>query len=424
MKVTMGPFEKAKDSRQEGLAFSVVLLVIVLARPWFSATQGMSEINGKSADPIAVWREIASATVSPELRLVPASHPPCMFEGVDESGKVKWYAIFTSTMWDRTYGYVGPIDLMIGVDEKNRITAVRVLGHHETPSFVQGIDEPWFLDQFIGKGIEDPIEPGIDFDGITRATITTKAIAADIRSGIRLLAGAPAGSSSSVAPSKSMHWNIWCLAGAVAISLLGIRLPRPFSSVAIVGLLGVATQQFLSMAHLQMLLRSPSAAFYLPSALMVFLAVAGSFAIVKPRGYCVCLCPMGRVQDLLTALIQTSAPADPVAQTSLPADPVVYPIGRVICWSGLIALGFSAAPPLEKLEVFTPLFLNGGGPLGILLVFAALTGAVVLPRFYCRALCPLNPLFEDLETAKGFWKKPHPLGRNTEDDNEPPTTPA
>lgn len=87
-------------------------------------------------------------------------------------------------------GYAGPIRLLIGVSMDGSVTGVRVLEHRETPGlgdFIELHKSDWVL-QFDGHSLRDP-EPakweikrdGGEFDQLTGASITTRAIVKAIR---------------------------------------------------------------------------------------------------------------------------------------------------------------------------------------------------------------------------------------------------
>ncbi|MFZ5688110.1 MAG: RnfABCDGE type electron transport complex subunit G [Bacillota bacterium] len=75
-------------------------------------------------------------------------------------------------------GFAGNIGLVIGIDpESQKVIAVKVMGHQETPGLGSKIEEPSFIDQFKGKSILDNFQVGQDIDGITGATVSVKAVA-------------------------------------------------------------------------------------------------------------------------------------------------------------------------------------------------------------------------------------------------------
>jgi electron transport complex protein RnfG len=91
-------------------------------------------------------------------------------------------AIFASIAPD---GYNGDIDLLIGLSPLGIVTGVRVLSEHETPGLGDKIDiekSDW-IRQFDGKRLGDPplggwavSKDGGDFDALTGATITPRAV--------------------------------------------------------------------------------------------------------------------------------------------------------------------------------------------------------------------------------------------------------
>jgi H+/Na+-translocating ferredoxin:NAD+ oxidoreductase subunit G len=87
-------------------------------------------------------------------------------------------------------GFVGPIQLLIGVRVNGQVTSVRVLQHRETPGLGDKIElakSDWLL-QFDGKSLSDPERndwairrDGGHFDQLTGASITPRAVVKGIR---------------------------------------------------------------------------------------------------------------------------------------------------------------------------------------------------------------------------------------------------
>ena len=77
--------------------------------------------------------------------------------------------------------YGGAIKILVGVGADNRISAVRVLEHKDTPGLGANAVKPAFYNQFTGKSSRDPFEPKNDVNVITSATITTKAVADSVK---------------------------------------------------------------------------------------------------------------------------------------------------------------------------------------------------------------------------------------------------
>ena len=83
-------------------------------------------------------------------------------------------------------GYNGRIDFYVALDLAGRILGVRVIHHQETPGIGDGIDHEvsdWML-QFRGRSLERTawaLAPEGDFDAITGATITSRAMVHAVR---------------------------------------------------------------------------------------------------------------------------------------------------------------------------------------------------------------------------------------------------
>ena len=75
-------------------------------------------------------------------------------------------------------GYAGPIKLLVVISTDGIIKDIRALKHSETPAYVFTMDE--FISQFKGKNITGTFHLGKDIDGITRATMTSEAIARSV----------------------------------------------------------------------------------------------------------------------------------------------------------------------------------------------------------------------------------------------------
>jgi Na+-translocating ferredoxin:NAD+ oxidoreductase subunit G len=87
-------------------------------------------------------------------------------------------------------GYVGPIRLLVCITADGTIAGVRATEHQETAGIGDGIEvakSPWIL-QFAGHSLERPPAPqwlvrrdSGEFDQLTGATITSRAVVAAIR---------------------------------------------------------------------------------------------------------------------------------------------------------------------------------------------------------------------------------------------------
>ena len=86
-------------------------------------------------------------------------------------------------------GYSGTIEIMMGVDTEGKISGVRVLRHAETPGLGANYAAPEMLDEFYkGRLVTDNWKlkkDGGEVDAVTGATVTGRAIADAIETGLQ-----------------------------------------------------------------------------------------------------------------------------------------------------------------------------------------------------------------------------------------------
>jgi len=86
-------------------------------------------------------------------------------------------------------GYGGNIEALVGVNPDGVVTGVAILAHAETPGLGAKFTNPSWLAQFTGKHLAGTRwavkKDGGDFDQITGATITPRALVAAIQQGLR-----------------------------------------------------------------------------------------------------------------------------------------------------------------------------------------------------------------------------------------------
>jgi electron transport complex protein RnfG len=85
-------------------------------------------------------------------------------------------------------GYSGNIFVMVGIDPAGNVSGIEILQHAETPGLGALVEDAWWKDQFKGKSLDNADwrvnKDGGEFEIITAATITPRAIVAAIRKGL------------------------------------------------------------------------------------------------------------------------------------------------------------------------------------------------------------------------------------------------
>jgi electron transport complex protein RnfG len=82
-----------------------------------------------------------------------------------------------------TSGYSSEISALVAVDKEFKITGIKILSQNETPGLGAKISENGFLRQFLGKFPEKIMlrKNGGEIDGVTSATISSRAITDAVR---------------------------------------------------------------------------------------------------------------------------------------------------------------------------------------------------------------------------------------------------
>jgi electron transport complex protein RnfG len=85
-------------------------------------------------------------------------------------------------------GYSGNIDVMVGVDPSGTVVGIEILSHNETPGLGDKIAFPEFKKIFAGKNLDNADwrvkKDGGEFDQITGATISPRAVVGAVRKGL------------------------------------------------------------------------------------------------------------------------------------------------------------------------------------------------------------------------------------------------
>ena len=87
-------------------------------------------------------------------------------------------------------GYSGPVRALVGLGVDGLLTGARVTDYYESYKSSMGdfLRRPGVQEQFTGKSIADPFDVNSDVDGVTRATLSTRAFARGIRNASRRVA--------------------------------------------------------------------------------------------------------------------------------------------------------------------------------------------------------------------------------------------
>lgn len=100
------------------------------------------------------------------------------------------YLFETPDLPPEEIGYSAPIDVLVGVDLHGTLTGIKILYYRESYKSIRGdfLATEQFPNQFETKNVADGFRVGRDVDGVSRATISSWAVARGIRNAARRVA--------------------------------------------------------------------------------------------------------------------------------------------------------------------------------------------------------------------------------------------
>jgi len=180
-------------------------LAIVLTLITALAGLILSVVESVTRAPIAEQRRLetvrALKAVLPDLDNAPDADTVVLPAGTDKKGRPVERTFYRGRKGGRLTGiafkviapegYSGNIEIMVGVTPERRVSGIAILSHAETPGLGAKIIEPQFRDQFKGKGLDNADwrvkKDGGQFDQITGATISPRAVVKAVKQGLEFL---------------------------------------------------------------------------------------------------------------------------------------------------------------------------------------------------------------------------------------------
>lgn len=290
-------------------------------------------------------------------------------------------------------GYAGPIKILLALNPEGRIEGIRILEHKETPNYVHYMEKPEYLSQFLGKNINDPFEIDKDIDGISRATVSVKAMADTIRESSRMIAA-----------------NVMEIAVIGGKAKRGLNIPSMmylllFASSLTAYFLTRRLKQFLRLRDISLILSFIVIGIYLSSPFsilhvfnllfirfssdmlwytVVFSTILSIF--IAGRFYCGWLCPFGAIAEFTGRL--------PFKKwlISIDMDDRWRGLKYILLWLVIIVVFVSGRVESGNYETYVTLFSLHGNILTWSLVVIAVLANLRIERFWCRYLCPVASL--------------------------------
>lgn len=299
-----------------------------------------------------------------------------------------------------TEGYAGKVPLDIYIED-GRIKNIVALPNDETPSFFEHASE--IFAQWIGK---TPEEVRLHkADAVSGATYSSNAIIENVNAGLDYYISHKADNNNSVVKdepekhSNEMPVKMWV---ALAVTLCACVLPlfvrnniyATVQMIANVLVLGFWCGQFLDYS---LMLKYLSFGMTFPMGLVAVLMLIAAFILPmagSPRHYCMHVCPLGSAQMLAGKITKYKIHIGPRTLHWLE-------IFRKVLWCVLMLLLWTDVfVKWMDWELFQA-FLFESAPITIIIVTAVMIAlSIIVPRPYCRFICPTGTLFR---ISEGRW---------------------
>ena len=296
-------------------------------------------------------------------------------------------------------GYAGKVPLDIYITD-GKIERIEALPNDETPSFFEHASE--IFAQWIGK---TPEEVRLHkADAVSGATYSSNAIIENVNAGLDYYLSHKTDNDSVVKDKPEKHSNempvkMWV---ALAVTLCACVLPlfvrnniyATVQMIANVLVLGFWCGQFLDYS---LMLKYLSFGMSFPAGLVAVLMLIAAFMLPmagSPRHYCMHVCPLGSAQILAGKISRYKIHIGPRTLRGLD-------IFRKILWCVLMLLLWTDVfVKWMDWELFQA-FLFESAPITIIIVTAVMIAlSIIVPRPYCRFICPTGTLFR---ISEGRW---------------------
>ena len=182
---------------------------------------GIALLSGALSNAAALERQDAETAMLRRAMPGGKTFAAEAYTGDDPSIAAVWRTQGGAVIETVVAGYADDITLLVGVNDSGRVVGVSVRSLRETPGLGgRAATDAEFLGQFVGLG--GTLALGDHVDGLTGATVTSRAVVRGVNAAIRFMTGADTGSSvtgETDADSSATEWT-------------GEETPRPEQSDA------------------------------------------------------------------------------------------------------------------------------------------------------------------------------------------------
>ncbi len=303
-------------------------------------------------------------------------------------------------------GYGGPLQLAVAVDLGGEVVGTAVVSHKETPSFFARVEGGGFLLQLWGKSFGDPFQLDEDLDGVSGATVTSRALAEAALQGSRLIAVEQLGETVLAAPPPPIQFGMPEIT-VLALFAVGYFAHRPkFKYKKQARWLMLLTGLFvLGFWYNLPLTISKINSFLLgfwpqwQTNLYWYFLLGGILFVLtadNKNAYCAWFCPFGAAQECLGVI-------GGAKRVGLRQYRRLFVwLQRGLAWLAIVLALLFRNPGVSSYEVFGTLFSLTGSTVLFALTGIVLVMSLFFKRPWCNFLCPLDPVYDLIRLVRGW----------------------
>lgn len=324
------------------------------------------------------------------------SVPYYVVESGNSTGALGLIYLTTDIAPASSYGYSGPIGVLVFVNTTGYIQSIRMW--HITDSFAVLVTQSW-LNGFVGRSVFETMTVGKDVTPISGATFSSTGITGGVRDAGRAAVNAynnvSTGGGGGVVSAIVAFFRdmglvdfikifglVALYAGAVVAFVRDDERIKYAVFAGSIVLIGVYASRMISISDMPtfLSLNLPP----LSSSLYWYLLYGGAIltSVVWGRIYCGYLCPFGAVTEIMYKL----SPVKRVFPKRLHDRLDKFKYFNAV----IVLIGFGLGVSFLDYEPFATLFLLKGDAIAWIVLGAVLVLSLFYNRFYCSYICPVS----------------------------------
>lgn len=306
-------------------------------------------------------------------------------------------------------GYGGQLKLAVAVSLEGTVLEFIVVEHKETVSFFQRVLRSRLLESLKSKDYSDSFLLGLDIDGVTGATYSSRALAEAVKNASRLVATKALNFPAIEEPSPRVRFG---LAEAVLLGLFlfgfmarkksfkSKKAARWVSMIIGIGFLGFFLNKPFTLVLINKILLGFWPKWQLELFWYILLGGIVLITLIDNRNpYCEWFCPFGATQECIGVIGGAKVRVQDRIHSGLRW------LQRFIALTAIVLAMIYRNPSVSSYEVFGAFFRLIGTNLLFILLAVVLVAALFFRRPWCSYLCPLRPVTDFIRLVRNWPKK-------------------